>query len=89
MSENEDAAMPYQPADADENDSGGIRDALAKAESQMLAQPGVRGMGITVTPSGEDAIVVYVENEQVISQLPSTVNGYAVIGEVSGDIIAF
>lgn len=85
----EDAAMPYHPADDDLPHDGGIQGALAKSQGQLSGRPGVKGMGITQTPGGDDAIIVYVENEQVISQLPSSVDGFAVIGEVTGDISSY
>lgn len=86
MSEN--AEMPYHPMDEEQADDSGIRAALAKAQNQLLSQPGVKGMGMTKTAAGKDAIVVYVQNSQVISRLPSNVNGYSIVGEVTGDISA-
>ena len=84
----EDAAMPYKPAD-DETPSSGIQAALAKAQSQLSSRPGVKRMGMTKTAADQDAIVVYVDNEQAISQLPSDVDGYSVIGEVTGEVSAY
>ena len=46
-------------------------------------------MGMTKTAADQDAIVVYVDNEQAISQLPSDVDGYSVIGEVTGEVSAY
>ena len=86
---NENAAMSYESDDDDQSQSGGIEGALAKAEAQLLSQPGVNGMGMTKTPGGQDAIVVYVQNAQAISQLPSDVDGFSVVAEVTGDIGAY
>jgi hypothetical protein len=43
---------------------------------------------MTKTPAGQDVIVVYVENRLVIAKLPSNVDGFPVIGEVTGDVDA-
>lgn len=86
MSEN--AEMPYHPADDDQSNSGGIHVALAMAESQLSSQSGVNGLGMTKTSAGQDAIVVYVQSAEVISRLPSSVNGFSVVGLVTGNISA-
>jgi hypothetical protein len=86
MSEN--AAMSYEPSDDNQFLVGGVKGAFAKAQSQLLNQPGVKGLGMTKTPAGQDVIVVYVENRLVIAKLPSNVDGFPVIGEVTGDIDA-
>lgn len=84
MNQDEEAAISYEPDDADD----GMQIALAEAERQMSHRKGVHGMGMTKTPSGEDAIVVYVEDQQALSQLPAVVRGFPVIGEITGEIRA-
>ena len=84
MNLDEDAAISYEPDDAGD----GIEVALAEAERQMSHHKGVHGMGMTKTPTGEDAIVVYVEDQQALSQLPAAVRGFPVIGEITGAIRA-
>lgn len=86
MSEN--AEMPYQPND-DQTPPGGIQAALAKVESMMSNWSGVKGAGLTKTAANQDAIIVFVENAETSSQLPSSVDGYSVIGEITGDITAY
>ncbi len=86
MTLDENAEVLYDPGDDERTHSGGIQVALAKAERQLAHRKGVHGMGIS--KSGPDAIVVYVENEQVLSQLPSDVDGFPVVGEVTGEIRA-
>jgi hypothetical protein len=88
MDLNENAAMSYNPGDDDPTGMGGIHVALAEAERQLTHRKGVNGMGMSKTLSGQDAIVVYVQNEQTLSQLPSEVDGVPVIGEVTGEIRA-
>ena len=82
----EDAAMPYNPADDDQEPGVGIRGALGKAERELYQDKGVKGMGMTKTPDGVDAILVYVGDEQVLSRLPNAIDGFPVFGEVTGEI---
>ncbi|QEG38134.1 hypothetical protein [Roseimaritima ulvae] len=90
MSLNEDAAMAYNPDDDEQPTAQrGSRASLAAAERQLSQRPGVNGMGMSKTPSGQDAIIVYVDNEQTRSSLPSDVEGTPVIGEVTGQIRAY
>ncbi|QDV45885.1 hypothetical protein Enr13x_57880 [Stieleria neptunia] len=90
MSLNENAAMPYHPADDEPTGTAAaIQVALAKAEKQLSHRKGVMGMGMTKTPSGRDAIVVYVDQQQTISQLPAEVDGFPIVGDVTGEIRAF
>jgi hypothetical protein len=84
MSEN--AEMSYEPSDDNQFVFGGIKGAFAKAQSQLLSQPGVNGLGMTKTPTGQDVIVVYVKNALVIEKLPPNIDGFSVVGEVTGDI---
>lgn len=86
MSEN--AAMTYEPSEDNQILTDGIRGAFAKAQDQLLSQPGVNGLGITRTPAGQDMIIVYVQNALAIAKLPSNVDGFSVVGEVTGDIVA-
>jgi len=37
---------------------------------------------------GQDAIVVYVEDQQALLQLPADIDGFPVVGEVTGAIRA-
>jgi hypothetical protein len=85
----ENAEVSYNPEEGEPDRSGGIQGALNKAQNQLAHRKGVHGMGMSKTPSGQDAIVVYVENERVLSQLPSDVDGFPVVGEVTGEIRTF
>ncbi len=88
MDLSENAAMPYNPGDDEQSGAAAIQTALAKAERQLTHRKGVKGMGMAKTPSGQDAIVVYVEDQQALSQLPADVEGFPVVGEVTGEIRA-
>jgi hypothetical protein len=88
MDLNENAAMSYNPDDDEQAATDGIRVALAEAERQLTHRKGVKGMGMSKTLGGQDAIVVYVEDQQALSQLPVDVDGFPVVGEVTGEIRA-
>ena len=88
MNLGENAAMSYHPDDDEQTGTVGIQVALAEAERQLTHRKGVKGMGMAKTPSGEDAIVVYVEDQQALAQLPAAVGGFPVVGEVTGEIRA-
>ncbi|WP_182868337.1 hypothetical protein [Stieleria mannarensis] len=89
MNRDEKAAMPYQPADMMPAAMTGIEAALAKAEQMLSRRKGVKGMGMTKTRRGQDAIIVYVDQQQTISQLPSDVDGFPIIGDVTGQVRAY
>jgi hypothetical protein len=88
MNLGEDAAISYQPDDDEQAARDGIHVALAEAERQLTHRQGFEGIGIAKSPVGEDVIVVYVEDQQALSQLPAAVGGFAVVGEISGEIRA-
>ncbi len=81
MNPDEEAAISYEPDDDD-----GIQATLAEAERQLLKIKGVKGMGRTKAPTGEDVIVVYVKNKKALSRLPAVIEGYSIVGEVVGEV---
>lgn len=85
MNFNENAALSYNP-DQNSNSVSGLQAAVAEAGRMLLSLKGVQGMGETKTSSGSDAIVVYVDSEQLLAKLPRAIQGFAVIGEVTGEI---
>lgn len=88
MNPDENAAISYNPDDDQQSSSRSAQKALAEADRQLADRKGVRGMGMTKTQDGKDAIVVYVDNQQALLQLPASVEGVAVIGEITGEIRA-
>ncbi|WP_177183571.1 hypothetical protein [Nitrosomonas cryotolerans] len=54
----------------------------------MMHRDGVKGVGMMKTADGKDGIVVYVVDQRVLSQLPATVGGFPVVGEITGEIRA-
>jgi len=85
MTPDEDAAITYEPEDHGGSDLGA---ALAEAERTLSRREGINGMGLTRTPGGQDAIVVYVTDRPTLSRLPASVRGIPVVGEITGDIRA-
>ncbi len=84
MSFNEDAALSYNPDD--ESSSSELQVAVADATKLLGHLSGVHGLGESKLSNGNDAIVVYVENESVLAKLPRNVRGIPVVGEITGEI---
>jgi hypothetical protein len=55
----------------------------------LLRVPGVVGTAITADAAGKPAIMVMTENAMAPGRLPATLDGYPVIENVTGKIIAF
>lgn len=65
-----------------------IREAKAKHEAWLMAQPGVVSVGIGKGAGGGPAIVVGLDRErtETVERLPQELEGYAVRTEVVGPI---
>lgn len=85
MNTDENAEVHYDP-DQEHSAAGGVEFARAEAERELGRRSGVHGVGITKTPAGEDAIVVYVEDRAARAALPTAIENFPVIGEITGDI---
>ena len=57
-------------------------------EAQLLALPGVVGVGIGENEIGDEAIVVYLEEQAAAAKLPADIESVPVIWEVTGPIDA-
>lgn len=66
-----------------------IEDVLLAHRDDILAVPGVVGVGIGAC-SGEPCIKVFAEREteQVLADVPDTLDGYTVVIDVSGSVDA-
>ncbi|ESQ13550.1 MAG TPA: hypothetical protein DDY14_00165 [Chromatiaceae bacterium] len=84
MDYDEEAAVNYQP----DATPLYVEQAQHKIEQRLQHRDGIVGFGITMTPGGTDAVVVYVENREALATLPRSVDGVPVIGEVTGEIRA-
>lgn len=86
----EEAAMPYEPAQA----SGGagqsqVEHVRARHERALMAIDGVVGVGIGRTRIGDYAIVLYLRDVSVKQRVPIQIEGYPVETTVTGEIDAY
>lgn len=77
-------------AGCERNADDDIVDVKERHEAQLMAIPGVVGVGIGEA-AGEAVIVVYVEKRtpQIEQDVPKELEGYPVVVEVSGPIVAY
>jgi hypothetical protein len=80
----EQAAVPYNPDD----DVSGIERVLGQHEGGLLARPGVTGVAISRSPTGDPAIVIYLQDQRFRAGLPKQIDGYPVVTQVTGLIEA-
>lgn len=74
------AAYVYQPED--ETGSSLVR----AAEAELMPRAGVEGVGIGLTDTGEEALVVYVRSRADAAGLPASFRGAPVIVRETGII---
>ena len=61
----------------------------SNVEASLFAIEGVVGVGIGSNEIGDDAIVVYLRDESSQERIPTQIEGFPVITEVSGEFDAF
>lgn len=81
----EDGAVDYEPDDEPALGQGveGVRNVH---EASLLARPGVVGVGVGQTETGDEAVMIYLEHEADAAGLPETLDGAPVVWEVTGPI---
>jgi hypothetical protein len=79
----EEAAMPYNPSEVP---GSGIDGILRQHQRMLLARPGVTGVAVGKSPTGDPAIVVYLLDKSDRAGLPQTLDGYPVVVQVTGPI---
>ncbi len=84
---NEDAAITYNPS-ADPAGGNQTQANFENARQQLMTIGGVEAVGSGESPDGGNAIVVYVRDQQGLSQLPAMLSGIRVIGHVTGEVKA-
>ena len=84
LSAHEDAAMPYHPGTESPVASKAQRDKRAS----LMAIEGVEGVGTGQDAIGNEAIMVYVRDQDVAKQIPPTIEGMKVVVQVTGPIDA-
>jgi hypothetical protein len=77
-------AVYYQPPDESTSDS-----VLRRHEAELMALPGVRGVGETRNDIGDPAIMVYLTNQGAASKVPSQLEGLEVVTSVVGEVDAY
>jgi hypothetical protein len=87
----EEAAMPYNP-DGQHSPGGqpaaAIEGALRQHQSALLAIPGVTGVAVGKSPTGDPAIVVYLLHSSDRSNVPQRLGSHPVVVQVTGPIEA-
>jgi hypothetical protein len=86
----EEAAMPYiTDAASDATGQSPIEGVLARQVQALMAINGVKGVAIGRTPTGDDAIVVYLRDASVRQFVPRRVEGFPVEMVITGEIDAY
>jgi len=84
---NENAAITYNPyADLPGGDQTQAN--FESARQQLMTMSSVEAVGRGESPDGGNAILVYVRDQQGLSQLPAMLSGMRVIGHVTGEVKA-
>ena len=81
----DDVGIDYDP---DEEPASGVLAVKQRHEEDLMALPGVTGVGVGQNDIGDDAIVIYLEERSAAAQLPTEIDGYDVVVEVTGIIEA-
>ena len=82
----EDAVMPYNP---DENPASVVESVLMQHRHALLGQPSVTGVAVgKKSPTGDDAIVIYLLDNSYRAGLPKALDGIPVVMQVTGPIEA-
>ena len=79
----EDAAMPYHPGADPSADK-----VKEKQRASLMAIDGVEGVGTGQDAIGNEAIVVYVRDQEAAKRVPRTVDGMKVVVQITGPIDA-
>jgi len=86
----EEAAMPYNPAQAyGHTVQSQVDIARHKHAQSLLAIDGVVGIGVGRTAIGNDAIVLYIRDASVKQRVPTQIDGYPVETTVTSEIDAY
>lgn len=80
----DDVGVEYDPDE--EPPARGILAVKRRHEDDLMARAGVTGVGIGRNDIGDDAIVIYVEDASAATGLPTDLDGYTVVTEVTGII---
>lgn len=65
-----------------------IKDVKERHEDELMTLPEVTGVGIGQNEIGDEAIIVYLQDQSAAAQLPSKIEGFEVLPQVTGIIDA-
>lgn len=82
----EEAAVFY---DGSESAQSEIERVKQKHEARLLEIDGVVGVGIQRNEIGDDVIAVYLHERSVQQRIPTQLEGFSVVTEVTGQIDAY
>lgn len=82
----EEAAVPYVVFEAPQSE---IERVKQQHEAKLLATDGVVGVGISRNQIGDDVIVVYLRDRSAQKHIPTQLENFAVVTEVTGQIDAY
>jgi len=86
----EEAAMSYPSEDMNGRmGASEIERVLQKHEQTLLAIKGVIGVGIQTNKVGNDVIVVYLRDESVRKHIPTEIDGFQIMTQVTGELEAY
>ena len=83
MSEN--AATSYNPHH-EIAELSPFQTAVNDVQKQYASSEGFEGFGKGKTTDGQDAIIVFVRDNEALSKLASNVGGFPVIGQITGEV---
>ena len=78
----EQAGLPLLPPPDPAVEAGPMRDVVERNRQELLATPGVVGVGSGVTPAGENAVMVWTSDHRTADHIPADIEGYPVIVHV-------
>lgn len=83
----EDVGIDYDPDP--EQPASAVEEAKLRHEKELLELPNVTGVGIGRNEIGDPAIVVYMREAPARASLPTQIEGFDVVAEVTGEIDAY
>lgn len=85
----EEAAMPYEPEESDDDSPSTIVAIIRKHESRLFSIDGVVGLSPDVNEIGEEIIRIMISDSGSVASIPQELDGIPVRVEVTGEIDAY
>lgn len=84
----EDAAMAYAPTGEASPAPSAAEHTCRRHAAALMAIDGVTGVATGYSPTGDEAIIVYLREQAVATKVPRLLDGIPVVVEVTGEIDA-